>query len=164
MPIAFPPFLMSCGSCSPSSPKGIAGLLLRYSFCVSLIFVGLAHYMTIDTFAVMVSDGLGPLAPLGNLWAYIMPGLFIVGGLLLLVGKYVDIGAWAAGIGLGSIPAGMLLKPLMSGMGLSEMMPGAINAFIWLLVFVWVAKFAGCGSCCINGKCMDCGKMECKCK
>lgn len=156
---------MSCGSCCTGSPKGIAGMLLRYSFSLSLIFVGLAHYMTIESFKIMVSDGLGPLAPLGVLWAYVYPALMIVGGVLFLVGRYSDIAAWAVGIALGSIPAGVLLKPLMSGMGLSETMPQAVNAFIWLLVFIWVVKFAGCGNCCTSdGKCGDCGKMPCRCK
>lgn len=138
-------------------------MLLGFSFSLSLIFVGLTHYMTIDSFRIMVSDGLGPLAPLGTIWAYVFPGLLVIGGLLLLIGKYMDIGVWAVGLALGSIPAGMLLKPLMSGVGLSEMMPPAINAFIWILVFMWVVKCGVCASC-KDGACAMCGKDPCKCK
>ncbi len=125
-------------------------MVLRWSFSLSLIFVGLTHYMQIDSFRVMVTDGLGPFAPLGMLWAFVLPALFIVGGVLLLIGKYMDIGVWATAIGLGSIPAGMLLKPVLSGMSLSDTMPPAIQAFIWLLVFMWVVKLSSCGPC-------DCG-------
>ena len=136
------------------SPKGIIGMLLRISFCLSLIFVGLAHYMQIDAFKGMVATGLGPVAPLGMLWAYVMPGLLIVGGFLMLIGQYVDIGVWAAGIGVASIPAGMLLKSVVGGVSLAETMPAAINAFIWLLVFVWVVKCGlCCGSSCSTGSC-----------
>lgn len=121
-------------------------MLLRWSFSLSLIFVGLTHYMQIDSFRVMVADGLGPLEPLGGIWAFILPGLFIVGGVLLLIGRSMDIGVWATGIALGSIPAGMLLKPVLSGISLSDAMPPAINAFLWLLVFMWVVKMSSC--CC----------------
>ena len=131
-------------------------MLLRWSFSLSLIFVGLTHYMQIDSFQVMVADGLGPFAPLGTLWAYTMPGLFILGGLLLLIGQYMNVGTWAVGIALGSIPVGMLLKPIMSGVGLSDAMPPAVQALIWLIVFMWVVKCGGCGCGCGTANC-DCG-------
>lgn len=141
------------------SPKCIAGLLVRISFGLSLTFVGVVHYMNIASFTVMASDGLGQLAPLGMLWAYILPGLMIIGGVLFVIGMYMDIGAWAAGLALGSIPAGMLLKSITGGVSLGDTMPAAINGLIWLLVFLWVVK---CASCCGKGMSM-CGSGDCGC-
>lgn len=136
-------------SCCPTCPKGVAGLLLRLSFGLSLLLVGVSHYMGLQGFAQMVSDGLGPVAPLGMLWAYILPALMIVGGALFVIGMYTDIATWAAGLALGSIPVGMLLKPVLSGASLADAMPASINAFIWLLVFAVVVK---CVHCC-NDSC-----------
>lgn len=130
------------------TPKAAAAMCMRISFGVSLLLVGLTHFMTIDAFKGMAMDGLGALEPLGALWAYIMPALMIVGGALIAIGMYLEIGAWAAGIALGSIPVGMLLKPVLSGASLADMMPAAINAFVWLLVYMFVIKFSSCcGSC-----------------
>lgn len=141
--------MMSSCPC-PKDPKGIAALILRVSFGLSLLFVGVSHYMTMGAFSAMVSDGLGKLAPLGMLWAYVMPGLMIVGGALIAVHMYTEYATWAAGLALGSIPAGMLLKPLLSPISLPDMMPAAINAFIWLIVFMLVIK-CSCSSCCSSG-------------
>ena len=158
---------MCCGSCGSHSPKHVARMLLRWSFSLSLIFVGLTHYMQIGSFSVMVSDGLGPLGSLGLAWSYILPGLLIIGGVLLLIGRYMDIGVWATGIALGSIPAGMLLKPLMTGMSLDDTMPPAIQAFIWLIVFMYAVKGGGHsskGDCCSDHTmCPGCGHDPCMC-
>ena len=133
-------------------------MLLRWSFSLSLIFMGIIHYKQIDGFKAMVSDGLGALSQLGMIWAYILPGLFIVGGALLLIGKYVDIGTWVAGVALASIPVGMLLKSVVTGADLSMTMAATINAFIWLIVFRFAVKNAACVSC---GTC-SCGNGEMK--
>ncbi|MDA1208823.1 MAG: hypothetical protein O2904_02205 [bacterium] len=134
-------------SCCTSSPKGIAALCLRVSFGLSLLFVGLAHYMTMAGFKAMAMEGLGPLEPIGALWALILPALMIVGGALLAVGMYTEIAAWAGGVALGSIPAGMLLKAVVGGVQLPSLMPAAINGFIWLIVFMLVIKCtSGCST------------------
>lgn len=129
-------------------------MVLTVSFGLSLLLVGVAHYMTIADFAVMVSGGLGALTMLGTLWAYILPALMIVGGALYVVGMYKHIAAWASGIALGSIPVGMLLKSVLGGVALGEVMPFAINAFVWLIVYVFVVKMTSCcgGSCSSQGK------------
>jgi len=101
--------------------------------------------MTLEPFRAMTAEGLGPLEPVGALWAFILPGLMIVGGALFVIGKFTDIAAWTAGLALASIPAGMLLKPVLSGVSLADMMPAAINAFIWLIVFFLVVKCTCCG-------------------
>ncbi|MFH1670541.1 MAG: hypothetical protein ABIA92_03050 [Patescibacteria group bacterium] len=134
----------------PSEPKCIAGLLLRVSFGLSLLFVGLAHYMTFEGFKGMTVDGLGALEPLGMIWAFVMPALMIVGGALFVINMYKNIATWTAGLALASIPAGMLIKPVLTGVSLGDMMGPAINAFIWLIVFVFVVKFSSCGSSCCS--------------
>lgn len=147
---SFPPIFMSC--CSPKDPKCAAKLALRLSFGLSLLLVGIAHYMTFEMFSMMTSDGLGPLEILGTIWAFVLPALMIVGGALFAVGMYYEIASWAAGLALGSIPVGMLLKPVLSGVALPDMMPAAINAFIWLLVYFFVVKSSSCCGSCGTGK------------
>lgn len=137
----FPSF--TCMSCNLSS-KCAAGFVLRVSFGLSLLFVGVAHYMGQAGFSAMVIGGLGPLEPVGAIWAYLLPALQIVGGGLFVIGKYDHIAAWAAGLALGSIPAGMLMKSVLTGVALPDVMGAANNAFIWLLVYAVVVKFGCC--------------------
>ena len=129
---------MHC-SC-PREPKAILAMVLRVSFGLSILFIGIAHYRTLPLFVTMVSDGLGSLSALGTLWAYILPALLIVGGGLLAINMYHEIAVWCGAIALGSIPAGVFLKPLLSEFALLDAMPAAMNAFIWILVFVAVVK------------------------
>ena len=138
---------MSCCSL-PSHPKGVAGFVLRFSFGLSLLFVGLKHLMTIDGFSVFVAQDLGALAPLGQIWAYVYCVLLIAGGVLFVLGMYKDAAAWAAGLALGSIPVGMLLKPILGGVDLSAVMPAVHNTWIWVLVYFFVVKCSCCeGEC-----------------
>lgn len=127
--------------CSTSSSSScVATNIIRTSFGLCLLFVGLTHYMTIPSFVTMVSADLGPLTPLGMAWAYILPGLLISGGVLYALGMYIETATWLTGIGLASIPAGLLLKPIMAGLPLSEAMPPAVNAFVWVIVYVLVSR------------------------
>jgi len=128
----------------PTSPKCIAKLVFRVTFGLSLALVGLIHYMTLDMFTPMVADGLGPLTGLGTLWAYILPALQIVGGVLLVAEYRTDIGTWAAGVALGSIAVGMLLKSVLGGVALPEVMGAVNNTLLWLLVYVLVVKCCLC--------------------
>jgi hypothetical protein len=137
-------------SCDLKSPKAGAATALRLSFGLSLLLVGIAHYMSLEMFSGMVSDGLGALTILGTIWAYVLPALMIVGGALFAVGMYYDVASWVTGLALGSIPVGMLLKPVLSGVALPDVMPMAINAFIWILVYVMVVKLC---TCCGGGSC-----------
>ena len=138
--------------CDFSSPKSAMKLCLRLSFGLSLLFVGIVHYMTLDMFMGMASDGLGPLTFLGTIWAYVLPALMIVGGALFAVSMYDNVAAWASGVALGSIPVGMLLKSVLGGAPLPDMMPAAINGFIWILVYVVVVKCCCCCGTCTTEK------------
>ncbi len=130
----------------PSSPKGVAKLLVRVAFGVSLALIGLNHYMNLDAFAAMTASGLGPLTGLGTLWAYVLPALEIVGGVLLVAQYRTDIGVWTAGVALASIAIGLLLKPVF-GTPIVDVMPMVNDTFIWILAYLFVAKSLCCGSC-----------------
>jgi len=106
--------------------------------------MGLANYMAFEAFQGMAADGMGALTIVGTLWAYVLPGLMILGGALIALGMYMNIGAWLAGLALASIPVGMLLKPVLSGFSLADAMPSVVNAFVWLLVYLFVVKCSGC--------------------
>lgn len=173
--------------CFPSSPKKVAKMLMRISLGLSLVFVGLAHYMNLDGLMLMVKDGLGPLEQLGAMWAYVLPGLMILGGGLMIFRRFSLLGAWFAGIALASIPAGMLAKTVLTGIGLEETMPPALNAFIWIIVLVnvlpcSVTEWGSCGggmctpgcapgctcgkgncACGTGGACPGCGTVPCSC-
>ncbi|MBI3332435.1 hypothetical protein HYZ99_05800 [Candidatus Peregrinibacteria bacterium] len=141
------------------SSKGVAGFLLRLSFGLALLFHGIALYMDFDAFSAMTQDGLGPLEPLGMIWAYILPGLMIVGGGLFTIGMYRYYATWATGLALSSIPAGMMLKPVLTNAPSGDMMGAAINAFIWIIIFFLVLKHGhgcACGCCGPDGSC-TCG-------
>lgn len=135
----------------PQCPLCIVGTVARLSLGASLVFVGLVHYMTFESFSGMVSEDLAALSFLGTLWAYILPALMIVGGALLALGMFTEIALWASSIALGSIPAGMLLKSVISGLPLSETMQPAINALIWLIALIVITKVSD--ACCENGCC-----------
>lgn len=140
---------------SSSSPKGVARLFVRIGFGLALAFAGFAHYQD-PTFAESVGRGLGVLESLGMVWGYILPGLMIIGGLLLAFGIYMNIAAYAAAIALASIPAGLMLKSAISGIPLDDTMPPAMNALIWILVMM-VAVKGGCGSSCASACGCGCG-------
>ena len=147
---------MCCSSIH--SPKGIFRMLVRIGFGLSLLFVGIAHYRD-ASFVHAVGSGLGSLEPLGTLWGYLIPVLFVVGGVLLTLGLYMDYAAWAAGLGLVSLPAGLMLKSVISGAALGDTMPAAMNAFIWILVLGIAVKGGCCGGMCSGGSC-DTGTMK----
>ncbi len=153
-----------------SSPKEVSRTLLRVFFGLSLFCVGVVHYKTIGEFSAFVGDGLGPLTMVGVAWGYVLPALMIIGGALFVIGMFPVWAVWAAGLALGSIPAGILLKSVVTDMSLGDTMPGAINAFTWLIVYMFAAKaFCGCNkkATCCSGPCCDskgaCMNKDCKC-
>jgi len=127
-------------NCDPHDPKSVVTTVLRLTFGLSLVFIGVSHYQGFSAFSAMVTAGLGPLSFFGSIWAFVMPALLIVGGALFVVYKHLHIAAWASALALGSIPAGMLLKPVISNdpSMLPAMMGQAINAFIWIFVLILV--------------------------
>lgn len=145
-----------------SSKKSVAGLLIRISFGLALLFHGITLYKGgAANFAAMTASDLGPLSPLGQVWGYILPALMIVGGALFVVGLLPYYATWIAGVALGSIPAGVLLKPILGSLDQGLAMQMTINALIWLLVFAVAVRFGfSCG--CAGGSC-GCGQQNCNC-
>lgn len=137
------------------SPFSIAARLLRISFGISIVFIGFAFYINFNPFLGMVREDLGFLTFFGTVWSFILPGLFIVGGLLLASNMYLEIAAWVTGIALASLPAGLLLKCVVSDIPVSSMMSTADEALLWLFVFVFVIKSSTASDGC-------CGKEQCR--
>lgn len=142
----------SC-SCGTSTPKGIARLLVRIAFGLSLIFLGVSHYQD-PQFAEAVGRGLGSLEMLGMAWGYILPALYIVGGVLLTLGLFMNVAAWVSGIALVSVPAGLLLKSVF-GISLNDTMPLVLNGWLWVIVFMYAVRGGACvcadGCACADG-------------
>lgn len=130
-------------------------MLLRWSFGLCLLFVGVSHYMTFDSFSLMVSDGFEPIPVfmfLSQIWAFVLPALMIVGGGLLIAGVLMQWGVLASALALMSIGPGMLLKSVVTGFALEEMMPLVTNTFIWIIVLMLVVKGLCCGESCDSKK------------
>ncbi len=123
----------------PSEPKAIAATIVRVSFGLSLMFVGLAHYTDIQSFSIVVGDGLEALWFLPTIWAYIQPALMLFGGALFVLNRFPALAAWSAGVSLAVIPVGMLFKTIF-GLDLADMMAAAINAWIWIIIYLFVVK------------------------
>lgn len=115
-------------------------MIIRVFFGLSLLFMGLTNYMDFESFSIIVSDAMGPLGILGTVWSYVYPALLILGGALFVIGRFSSVAVWTVGIALGSVPAGMLLKPILSGIALDDMLPIANTAFIWILVYLMAVK------------------------
>lgn len=117
------------------SPSEISNLALRIAVGVPMLLIGIAEYRDFAPFVANVIDGLGALELVGTVWAYFLPALFIFGGGMLLVGRYQYITAWVGGAALASIPVGLLLKTLMTGIPLPDMIAACFPPLIWLLAF-----------------------------
>lgn len=140
----------------PRCPLCIVASVARISLGLSLLFVGLVLYMNFTSSSAMMSEDLAFLSFLGSLWAYILPALMIIGGSLFALGMFRDVAVWAASIAIGSIPVGMLLKSVLSGLPLTATMPMTIDAFVWLIALVVVIKVSEAS--CAPGCCDETAK------
>lgn len=127
----------------------IAKTAVRIAFGLSLALVGVAHYMDAANFAEAVGRGLEfvvgdteihVLAQLGFVWGYVLPGLMIVGGVFMAFGFMPSVGTLVAGVALLSIPVGLMLKSVLSGLSLNDTMPPTMNAIIWVLFYMVAAR------------------------
>lgn len=119
-----------------SHPGVVAKNIVRVGFGIGLALVGVAQYQNIGDFAEAVGYGLLWLEPIGMLWGYILPALFIVGGVLLALGLYPVAATALAGVGLMSIPVGLTLKSVMLGSPLSTTIPTSMTVSIGILVYL----------------------------
>lgn len=123
---------------SSVSVRTTAAAIARVSFGLALVCVGLIHYLQFAAFSEVVRDGLGPLEIVGTLWSVLLPAVYIIGGGLFALNLGTDLAAWLIGVGLGSIAPGMLLKSVLTGVDVTDMMAAANNAFIWLGIFLLI--------------------------
>jgi len=153
---------MSCCSSDTSHPNGIARLLVRVGFGLSLVFAGIGYYRE-PQFAESVARGLDVLEPVGMVWGYILPALFIIGGVLLTLGLFMNAATWIAGIALVSIPVGIMLRTVF-GISVNDMMLPSLAGWLWVVIFMYAVKGGSCSwmhkdsdcACCADGSC-DCG-------
>ncbi len=122
------------------SVPAVSNIILRVAVGLPMLFIGMAEYRDFAPFVANVTDGLGALEVFGTIWAHFLPALFIFGGGMLMVGRYQYIAAWVGGIALGCIPAGLMLKSLMTGIPLPDMIAACFPPFIWLLVFYFAVN------------------------
>lgn len=128
---------------SSASVRATAAAIARVSFGLALVCVGLVHYLQFASFSEVVRDGLGPLEIVGTLWSVLLPAVYIIGGGLLALNLGTDLAVWLIGVGLGSIAPGMLLKSVLTGVDMTDMMAAANNAFIWLGIFLLILVVSG---------------------
>ncbi|HLD63605.1 MAG TPA: hypothetical protein VI913_01785 [Candidatus Peribacteraceae bacterium] len=126
----------------PDCPKCVSKLSLRVGVGLGVALIGLNHLLNIQTFPEMVAAGLGPLAPAGLAWGYILPLLEVVGGVMVALGLQAGKGTWLLGISLVSIILGLLLKGLLAAttlvpadeaVPLESVMGVVQGTFLWLI-------------------------------
>lgn len=107
--------------------------MLRASLGGTLVLIGISAYRNFSAFVANVSDGLGPIMILVVPWSFILPGLLIVGGSLLILGRYQWVAAWMCGLSVGTIPVGLILKTVLTGLPLPDMMAAGYPSIIWIV-------------------------------
>ncbi len=115
---------------------------LRFALGATMVCIGIAAYRDFAPFTALVTDGLGAISFLGTVWAFLLPALLIFGGVFLIVGRYLVLAAWTGGLALASVPFGLVLKTVMTGLPLPDMLTASYPAFVWLLAFVIALKTA----------------------
>ncbi len=113
----------------------VSCMLLRIAVGACLVLIGIAQYRDFAPFVANVTDGLGMLSFVGYAWAFLLPALLVFGGGMLAIGRYSYLAAWTGGIALGSIPVGLILKTVMTGLPLPDMLKEAYPSVVWLIAF-----------------------------
>jgi hypothetical protein len=117
------------------STPWIVHIILRLTVGVSMVLVGISLYRDFGNFGILATVDLGTLRILGAIWSYLLPGLLILGGGMLVVGRYSFVTAWVGGTALGSVPIGMFFKTLMTNFRLEDALNFAYPMFIWMMLF-----------------------------
>ena len=125
-----------------TSTAAVSNLILRVSVGVTMALIGISEYRDFAPFVLSVTDGLGWMSFPGTVLAYILPALLIFGGGMLAIGRYSFITAWAGGIALGIIPVGLVLRTVMTGSPLPDMLTAAYPPVVWFIaLFLAVNAF-----------------------
>jgi len=117
------------------STSQTSNLVLRITMGLTMVLIGISAYRDFAPFVANVTDGLSILSAFGTVWAYLLPALLIFGGGMLTIGRYSYIAALSGGLALGSVPVGLMLKNIMSGAPLPDMMAAAYPTIVWLIAF-----------------------------
>lgn len=117
------------------SVSATSNLVLRVPLGISMVMIGASAFRDFAPFVANVTDGLGWASSLGYVWAFLLPALLIFGGGMLAIGRYSYIAAWTGGIALGSVPVGLLLKNILTGVPLPDMMGASYPTIVWMIAF-----------------------------
>ncbi len=112
-----------------------SNMVLRVPLGLAMLMVGASAYRDFAPFVANVTDGLGWASTFGYIWAFLLPALMIFGGGLLVIGRYSYIAALAGGIALGSVPIGLILKNIITGVPLPSMLSASYPTIVWMMAF-----------------------------
>ncbi len=117
------------------STSQVSSLFLRVPLGLTMMMIGTSAYRDLAPFIANLTDGLGWASSVGYVWAFILPGLLIFGGGMLAVGRYSYIAAITGGLALASLPIGLILKNIITGVPLPDMMAASYPVIVWLVAF-----------------------------
>ena len=117
------------------STSQVSSLALRVPLGLTMVMIGISAYRDFAPFVANVTDGLGWASGIGYVYSFFLPALLIFGGGLLAIGRYSYIAGIVGGIALGSIPLGLLLKNILTGIPLPDMMAAGYPSIVWLVAF-----------------------------
>lgn len=109
--------------------------MLRVPLGLVMVMIGVSAYRDFAPFVANVTDGLGWASSVGHVWAYLLPALLIFGGGMLVVGRYSYVAALTGGLALGTVPVGLILKNIISGVPLPDMMMASYPTIVWMIAF-----------------------------
>ena len=117
------------------STSDVSSLVLRIPLGLTMVMIGISAYRDFAPFVANVTEGLAWASAFGTVWAFLLPALLIFGGGMLAVGRYSYIAGLTGGAALGSIPLGLILKNVLSGVPLPDMMAAAYPSIVWMVAF-----------------------------
>ncbi len=117
------------------SVSATSNLVLRVPLGLSMVMIGASAYRDFAPFVANVTDGLGWASSVGYVWAFFLPALMIFGGGMLAIGRYSYIAALTGGIALGSVPIGLIMKNIITGVPLPDMMGASYPTIVWMIAF-----------------------------
>lgn len=112
-----------------------SNLVLRVPLGISMVMIGASAYRDFAPFVANVTDGLGWASSFGYVWAFILPALLLFGGGMLAIGRYSYVAALTGGVALGSVPMGLILKNIVTGIPLPDMLSASYPTIVWMMAF-----------------------------
>jgi hypothetical protein len=122
---------------NPKSAPDVVNLMLRIALGLTMMMMGISAYRDLAPFMANVTEGLEWASSIGTVWGYFLPAFLLFGGGMLLIGRYSYVTAWVGGIALASVPAGILLKTIIGGLPLPDMLAASYPSIVWLFAFAY---------------------------